>query len=51
MEQNIKYVLDAVSVALIAAAYSGFVTHLAAFFSIIWLGLQIYDRIKYGPKR
>jgi Na+-transporting NADH:ubiquinone oxidoreductase subunit NqrD len=29
----------------------GLLPHLAGLFSIVWLGLQIYDRIRYGYKR
>lgn len=29
----------------------GWLPSIAAAFSICWIGIQIYDRVKHGPKR
>ena len=49
--QNVKYVLDALSIGGVIATIAGWLPPAAAALSIIWLSMQIYDRLKYGPRR
>lgn len=46
MNNTIKYTLDATAVANVVATIVGLLPAIAAGLSIIWLGIQIYDRFK-----
>jgi hypothetical protein len=35
----------------VVATLVGWLPSIAAAFSIVWIGMQIYDRVKNGPKR
>ena len=43
---TVKYTLDAAAVANVVATIVGWLPAIAALLSIIWLGIQIYDRLK-----
>lgn len=51
MPENIKHLLDAVSYGTLVAAITNVLPPLAALLSVIWLSIQIYDRLKHGPKK
>lgn len=42
---------NVLSVSTIVATWLGWLPHIAAALSIIWFGVLLYDRVKYGPKR
>lgn len=46
----IRHILDAISVGVIFSTIVGWLPSIAALLSIIWLGIQIYDRVKNGYK-
>ncbi len=48
---TIKYILDAIAAGIAGGAIVGILPPIAAFLSIIWISFQIYDRVKYGPRR
>ena len=50
MSDHVKYTLDGVSILAVIGTLAGWLPDLAALFSIIWLGIQFYDRFKYGPR-
>ena len=49
--QTLKHILDVLATGIAGGALMGIFPPIAAFLSIVWLSLQIYDRIKYGPRR
>ena len=49
--ETIKHTLDATAAFVAVGALADFLPPIAALFSIIWLSFQIYDRLKYGPRR
>ena len=46
MTDTVKYTLDVASVANVIATIIGWLPAIAALLSIVWLGIQIYDRFK-----
>lgn len=46
----IKHIIDGFSFGLVVTTLYDALPKEAALVSIIWIGIQIYDRIKYGPK-
>lgn len=49
---QIKAVIDwVVAPGTIVASLLGWLPPIAAALSIVWVSLQIYDRLKYGPKK
>ena len=47
----LRYTLDFLSIGGVVATLAGWLPPVAALLSIVWLSMQIYDRIKYGPKK
>jgi len=45
----VKVTGDIVSLAAITTTLLGYLPPVAAFMSILWLGIQIHDRWKHGP--
>lgn len=43
---NLKYTLDGAAIANVVATIVGLLPAIAAVLSIVWLGIQIYDRFK-----
>jgi hypothetical protein len=48
IEHTAKFVLDVLSLGTVLSTLMGWLPPFAAFMSIIWLGMQIHDRIRYG---
>jgi hypothetical protein len=49
--EKLKLAMDALAGVLTVGSIMQILPPLAAIFSIIWLSFQIYDRLKYGPRR
>jgi len=50
MPENFKYILDGLSLSVVVTTIAGILPPIAALLSIIWILIQLYDRIKRGPK-
>lgn len=50
MTEQIKNFFDWLAYILAGGALFKIIPAVAGVFSIVWLGWQMYDRIKYGPK-
>jgi len=46
-----KTTVDVVSMAAITTTLMGYLPPAAAFMSILWLSVQMYDRLRHGPVR
>ena len=46
MNDSVKVTIDAVAVANVVATIVGWLPAIAALMSIVWLGIQMYDRFK-----
>jgi hypothetical protein len=51
MFERIKPAIDWSAIGVAVSAFAGWLPSFAALFSIIWLGILIVDRIRYGPKK
>ncbi|MDP3909041.1 MAG: hypothetical protein Q8Q14_01500 [Gemmatimonadales bacterium] len=51
MSDYIKTWIDWAAVGTAITTVAGWLPPLAALFSIAWLGWQMYDRLRYGPRR
>lgn len=50
LPDNLRITLDVTAVTATIGALLGLLPAIAAAMSIVWLGWQMYDRIKYGPR-
>lgn len=50
MNDHSKHIIDWIAVGAAFSAVAGWLPPIAALMSIIWLGIQMYDRWKRGPK-
>jgi hypothetical protein len=50
MSEQIKAVLDWSAVGAAVGTIAGWLPPLAALLSIVWLGIQIFDRLMRGPR-
>ena len=48
---TLKAILDVLSYITAVSVLSGVLPPIAATMSIVWIGVQLYDRVKYGPKQ
>ena len=46
MPESVKYILDGISLSVVVTTIAGMLPPIAALMSIIWLGVQLYDRFK-----
>jgi hypothetical protein len=49
--EQLTWVLNWVAGGTVLGTLIGWLPSIAAAFSIVWIGMQIYDRIAHGPKR
>lgn len=49
MNDNVRHVIDGASFAAVIATIAGWLPPIAALMSIVWLGIQMVDRWRYGP--
>lgn len=50
MEQQIKAMLDVASISTVIATLLGWLPNVAALFTLIWTGIQIYEYFKKKGK-
>ena len=51
LNEPVRHTLDAAALVLTIGAIANVLPKVAALFSIIWLAIQIFDRLKHGPRR
>jgi hypothetical protein len=51
MSEGGKHTLDAAAAIVAVGTIAQWLPPIAALFSIIWLAIQIMDRIKHGPRK
>jgi hypothetical protein len=49
--EEMTAVINWIAGGTVVATLVGWLPSIAAAFSIVWIGMQIYDRVKNGPKR
>lgn len=48
---TLKHLADWAAIGAVVGTLAGFLPPTAALLSVVWLSIQIYDRLKYGPRR
>jgi hypothetical protein len=48
---KIVHLIDGFAGAITLGSVLGFLPPVAALLSIVWILIQIYDRVRYGPRR
>lgn len=49
--ESVKSFCDVASICVVVGTLLGYLPALAAVFTLIWTGMQIYDRIKFGRRK
>jgi hypothetical protein len=51
MDANVRHIIDWAAVGATVGTLAGWLPPMAAGLSIVWLSIQIYDRLRHGPRK